>query len=258
MIRNGRAFFISLVLHTAIAAAAIFALQSFTKEPPGEEAKLCIALTCLAEPVAKAPIEEPVPTKSAPKSVTEPKPKPKPEKVASPSPKKPAEVKPHKTPHPVVKEDVAKVTLQEPECEPVERSEEAAEEVTAENTTETEEETAPEAVAEVMPAEEHAPEPVPSISAGERYLKQHLAIISQLLQENLYYPRMARKRGITGDVLVSFELLGSGEAVRVSVISGDTSILNHAAVTTIERLSGRFPKPGEPIILQVPIRYRLQ
>jgi outer membrane biosynthesis protein TonB len=44
----------------------------------------------------------------------------------------------------------------------------------------------------------------------------------------------------------------------VAVITQAHPILNRAAVTTIERLSGEFSKPDEPLTLQVPINYRLQ
>lgn len=89
-------------------------------------------------------------------------------------------------------------------------------------------------------------------------MQQHLMLIAKLLKENLYYPRIARKRGITGEVVVAFELLSNGEAAGIKVSSGERMILNRAAITTIERLSGEFPKPDAPITLHVPIRYQLQ
>ena len=90
------------------------------------------------------------------------------------------------------------------------------------------------------------------------YMDHHLKAISKLLQENLYYPRIARKRGIVGEVKVIFELQTDGSATHVRITSGTKSILNKAAVTTIERLSGKFPTPPIPLTLSVPINYQLQ
>ena len=249
MIRNGRAFFISFAIHGLLAAAAIVALEAVTKEKPGDEAKLCISLAQYAEPVAKAPLPKPQPQKKS-----EPKPEP-PKKIEPPKPKpkpKVEETRVVEEPAPVVaKAEPQKEEPELPEPEPVvEEPEEAVEEIV-------EEEVMTE-VASSEAAEEIASVAVPQKSAGEQYLQQHLAIIPELLKKHLYYPRIARKRGITGEVVVAFELLSSGEAVHIDVKSGERTILNKAAVTTIERLSGRFPKPNAPITLQVPIRYELQ
>lgn len=243
MIRNGRALFISFTIHGAIAVAAIMALQSFSKDKPGEEARMCISLTQYREPVAKAPVVKPEPKSEVkPKPVQKPKPKPKPKPV---EPEKPKHIEK------IVTEAPAPVVAKA-EPEPVET---VTEPDPVEEVSETEEETE---TAVVQEAEVEAPDPVPAMSAGDRYLQAHIAIISELLQKNLYYPRIARKRGITGEVIVSFELLQNGEAVRIEIESGESTILNKAAIKTIERLSGRFPKPEAPIVLQVPINYTLQ
>ncbi len=236
MIRNGRALVFSFVIHAAIAAAAILALESFQNDKPGEKARMCIALSQFAQPVAKAPKPAPTPPEKQPEL---PKLKPKPKPVVKPKPVEKPIIK-EKAPVTVPEE----VAVAEPEIEPVET---VAEERMPE----------PEMI-ETAAAEEVAPQPVPALSAGDQYLQEHLALITKLLQEHLYYPKMARKRGITGEVMVAFELLRNGEATRINVISGERMTLNDAAIKTIERLSGRFPKPSEPITLHVPIRYELQ
>lgn len=250
MIRNGRALFISFAIHGLIAAVAVIILENVTREKPGHEARMCISLARYAEPVAKAPV---VPPKPKPQNIVQPPkkelPKPKPivkEKL------KPVEKRIVDTPAPVVRqaEPVKEIVPQEPV-------------LPADETPVVEETMVTEAVetAESIPvqyAETTAPEPVPQVSAGERYFEAHLAVISELLQKNLYYPRMARKRGITGEVVVAFELSVEGEVAHIDVTSGEKSILNDAAVRTVERLSGKFPKPSEPITLHVPIRYELQ
>jgi protein TonB len=94
-------------------------------------------------------------------------------------------------------------------------------------------------------------------SYEQTYVQNHLAVIASLLQEHLYYPRIARQRGLSGEVMVAFEVLPNGEADRIEVLEGSHIILNRAAVQTIESLSGKFPKPKERLTLHVPIRYQL-
>jgi len=74
----------------------------------------------------------------------------------------------------------------------------------------------------------------------------------------LYYPRQARKRGIEGEVLVSFYLSVNADISRVKVISAESAILSRAAIETIENLSGKFPAPIENLTLTIPITYSLK
>ncbi len=94
-------------------------------------------------------------------------------------------------------------------------------------------------------------------SAKEVYLKNNLTQIARLIQENLYYPRRARKRGIEGDVTVRFVLHVDATVTQISTLSSSSGILTRAAVKTIAELSGQFPKPSKPLILNVPIHYSL-
>jgi protein TonB len=90
------------------------------------------------------------------------------------------------------------------------------------------------------------------------YLEEHLQKIVKLLQENLYYPRSARQRGVVGEVVVKFMIKENGEVERVDVLSSSSEILSNAAIKTIENLSGSFPKPKENLNLQLPINYSLK
>ena len=94
-------------------------------------------------------------------------------------------------------------------------------------------------------------------SAEQQYIKSHIQEIAQLLQENLYYPRRARKRGVEGDVTVSFILKKDAQVSNIKVISSTNEILSRGAVKTLEDLSGEFPRPAEKLHLTVPISYRL-
>jgi len=91
----------------------------------------------------------------------------------------------------------------------------------------------------------------------ELYVEENLNLIVQLLQENLYYPRRARKRGVEGDVLVRFNLSTEAQLSNVEVISSVSDILSRGALQTIENIASELPKPKTNLTLSVPISYRL-
>jgi protein TonB len=91
----------------------------------------------------------------------------------------------------------------------------------------------------------------------KEYLDEHIQKIQILLNENLYYPRSARKRGVTGTIIVKFTLSTLGVIHSIKIIESKSEILSRAAIQTIEDLSGEFPKPNEELILHVPINYKL-
>lgn len=91
----------------------------------------------------------------------------------------------------------------------------------------------------------------------ERYVNDNLQKISQLLSDNLYYPRNARKRGVVGKVVIKFKLSTDATVSEIEIVSSKSDILSRAAVKTIRDLSGKFPKPTENLILRIPIKYSL-
>lgn len=97
----------------------------------------------------------------------------------------------------------------------------------------------------------------PQVTFEEKYMEENLAKIVELLQENLYYPRRARKRGNEGEVIVSFKLSVDAEVTDVMVISSTSDVLSRGAIKTIENLSYKFPKPKKNLDLKVPIIYKL-
>jgi len=91
----------------------------------------------------------------------------------------------------------------------------------------------------------------------EVYVNHNVNKISQLISDNLYYPRSARKRGIQGEVVIKFTLLKDATISSIKVVKSNHEILARAARTTIKRLSGKFPKPSNNLVLTVPINYTL-
>jgi len=92
----------------------------------------------------------------------------------------------------------------------------------------------------------------------KHYIDENLAKIVTLLQENLYYPRRARKRGIEGEVVVRFKLSKDAKVSQIEILSSESDILSRGARRTIEDLSEAFPEPKESLLLTLPISYRLQ
>jgi protein TonB len=82
--------------------------------------------------------------------------------------------------------------------------------------------------------------------------------LNRLLQEHLYYPETARRKGIEGTLSITFTLDTNGEATDVMVsVSSGSRLLDRAAVRAI---SGIFPysdPPDTPLRFTIPVTYRL-
>lgn len=235
MYRLSSSFFLSFTIHALMALLVVGIYQEVRLHIPVAEKSVCVSLTHCVESLPVAPKQVSMkPPPSLPKKV---------EVVKPPPPKQIVKVEPR----PVIKAPPVIEQIIEPV--PVEEVVIADPDMIAE---------VPENTIAVDSQPEIESDLVPTPTVEESYLEEHLAEIARLLQEHLYYPRSARKRGITGEVIVAFELLKNGEARAIEVRSGSRDLLNRAAITTIERLSGEFPRPQEPISLQVPIRYQLQ
>ena len=95
------------------------------------------------------------------------------------------------------------------------------------------------------------------IAPEKEYIDENIAKIVALLQENLHYPRRARKRGIQGEVLVRFTLSIEAHITEVKVLSSNSEILSRGAVQTIKNIDKKLPKPKQNITFNVPIAYTL-
>jgi protein TonB len=257
MIRHSSSFFISIVIHVALLIAVLITWKNYysssKKEPVCKcETRMCVNLSAIKH-----------------KEIQKPKPQPKKKIEKKPPKKKPKKKVIKKTkPKKVVKKEKQVVATQEklvpvaqeiPEPKVVPKESEEVVEVTQEKT-------------EVMEVEEVAVKQEPQKTQAQleeenrtrlqnlakEYVKLNTKRISELLSENLYYPRSARKRGITGKVTVKFTLKIDASVSNVTVVESKSDILSRAAVKTINNLSGLFPKPQEEITLHVPISYTLR
>jgi len=242
--RHAPSFLFSLLVH--IIAIFIFystyqSIHYILNKKEQEQEKICICLsTCAANP---KPIIQQKKIIKAVKKI-EKKPKPKIKKIV------PKKALPKKIMPPIrkviIKKKVKKKIVPEPTKSVVinKQISETQKEIT------TEQKSKP---IQVVPVKTLSTKQVNK----EKYINNNLDKISSLLKENLYYPRRARKRGITGEVVVSFKINIQGSVREVKTISSSSEILSRAALKTIKDLSGKFPKPSEDLTLQLPISYSL-
>ncbi len=102
----------------------------------------------------------------------------------------------------------------------------------------------------------------PQRPAESATLRDHyIALIRRKIKESLYYPRMARRMHLQGDVRVAFTVHGDGQVEAVRVIAAPREILARAAARTIRRL--HLPPIPQGLGLKrmeitVPITFRLK
>jgi len=90
--------------------------------------------------------------------------------------------------------------------------------------------------------------------------KAYIQLLLAHIENQKFYPRSARSRGIEGDVQVSFELMADG-GIRALQVAGGRSVLRRA---TQQAVKNAIPLPLPPVELGVPrkieftIQYLLQ
>ena len=227
MIRHSSSFFLSLIFHIIIFLLLFFSWKSLPSfEKKEKEKVVCVKLAKIISKVEKKIkkpiIKKPIVKKQKPKS--KPKLKPVVKKVQIPK-KEPLVV-------PIVKEESKPKETKEVQ---VVKKQEI-----------------------IQPKKDIETKQMREARLEKEYLDENIAKIVELLRENLYYPRSARKRGIVGEILVKFTLGIDAEVSDIEVVSSKNNILSRASIKTIKNLSGEFPKPQEELFLHVPINYTLK
>jgi len=216
---------LSLAVH---ATAAVYFKHYSSREsaaPPSAAPTLQLSLTATRPTAPQAAPEPALEPEPVPPPEIRPPPKPAPRPVARPKPRpQPAPRKP----------PVTKVAELKPP--------------------------APEQVAVAARTETVAAKPVQAQVAVINERENYLARLLAHIDSHKFYPRSARRRGVTGEVQVSFYLLRDG-AVRDLRITGGSKLLRQAARQAIQNALS-MPAPAEKIDLQEPIRlgmvYRLE
>ncbi len=106
--------------------------------------------------------------------------------------------------------------------------------------------------------------PPPAAPPAPDLQRQYLAMVSKALQRHKRYPRVARRRGLSGKVVLDFVILPNGQITEARIIENQSTghgILNRAALSALKRASPLppFPKTLKKRSLQVtiPIVYEL-
>jgi len=91
----------------------------------------------------------------------------------------------------------------------------------------------------------------------ERYLKEHFNYIKESVQGKISYPRIARKMGWQGRVLISFVICKDGSVKDIQIVeSSGFNALDKNAVEVIQK-GAPFPRPPVSAELIIPVIYKL-
>ena len=97
-----------------------------------------------------------------------------------------------------------------------------------------------------------------AINLGSNHQNPFLAEVKRLIDAHNSYPRMARRMGLSGEVVVRMVLSDEGEIIELRVIESSThAILDEQTIRAIQEASQSFPKPDRAYILHIPIAYQL-
>lgn len=111
-------------------------------------------------------------------------------------------------------------------------------------------------------AKTYNPVVVPVVSKSthppkERYLKENFLYIKESVQSKIVYPRIARKMGWQGRVLISFVICKDGSVKDIRIVeSSGFKALDNNAVKVIREVAP-FPKPPVSAEIIIPVTYRL-
>jgi protein TonB len=91
-----------------------------------------------------------------------------------------------------------------------------------------------------------------------RYRAEHFAYIKKIIEENLSYPPRAQRMGMSGRVVVAFEVLNNGRVQNIRIAkSTGYEILDDNVIDTIKKVEP-FPRPPVPVKLTIPFSYGLE
>lgn len=150
--------------------------------------------------------------------------------VPKPKPKKPTPKKTQPIP-----EEVEPQPQEEPQTQPQEDEKEQASNTTSEG------------------AEAEA------LAYNEGVSDEFLSKIQSAISKKNKYPRIARIRGLEGEVLIEFTLDVDGTLQGLKIIQSSAGdILNENALKAIVSASKDFPKPEQRVRIKIPIAYFLR
>lgn len=97
---------------------------------------------------------------------------------------------------------------------------------------------------------------IAKVDEKKDYLNKHLLEIRNLINENIHYPKRAKKLSIEGIVIVKFKINENGTVENITILEGH-EFLQNATIQAIEEASKSFPKTNGSIEIQIPIEFKL-
>ena len=108
------------------------------------------------------------------------------------------------------------------------------------------------------PAAETSTNAIPVMAADEAYRQANFTAIRDSILGKLHYPLLARRRGWSGQVEISFTITPDGNIHDLHVLtSSGYSLLDDEALTAIRKTAPFSPPPQVAAALTMPIIFRL-
>ncbi|MDR1083473.1 MAG: TonB family protein [Deltaproteobacteria bacterium] len=225
---------LSNLISLGLAAALTFWLFAHPPGQGGDQAPVILDQTPVTVELWEEPPPEPVPAPEPAPSV-EPEPEIFPEPESEPEPVH----EPEPVPEPAVKPVKAKV---QPKAKPKSNPKPV---VTA----------AAPPVQEAKGGQDGQAAPGGDPDESRRFVSEFL----RLVERSKFYPHEARRDNVTGTVRVRVRFGSGGQITAVSLIGDYPAVLGQAALTTMDRVSSRWPgRAGGPDSLVVPIAFRIK
>lgn len=185
------------------------------------------------------------PPEPEPEVQPEPQPEPKAMHVVKPKPKKRKPAKMRRQP------PKPRVTRKEPPVQQPAQTPAAA-------ATRTSEGTGQAAAPSSQNAEGRSGHPGEGQPGGGSKIRYDFSYVRQRIMHNLHFPEEARREGLTGTIVVAFDLLANGDVGNIAVLtSSGHAILDETVSSTIRRVAP-FPRPPVPVRLKLPIVFHLK
>lgn len=96
----------------------------------------------------------------------------------------------------------------------------------------------------------------PKVDEKKEFIHKHLTQIRALINQNINYPKRARKMNIQGIVKVKFVILKNGKLSDIIILEGH-KLLQKATIEAINKAALNFPNTTTDIELILPITYKL-
>ncbi|ANV97806.1 hypothetical protein BBW65_02850 [Helicobacter enhydrae] len=125
-----------------------------------------------------------------------------------------------------------------------------------EQTKEVAQNTPPKDISSNTKADTQAEQEIEALAYNQGVTDDFLSKIHQAISNNNSYPRIAKIRGLEGDVIIGFclNIDGSLEELQILQSTADT-LLNTTALKAVSKASKSFPKPTRRVRIKVPISY---